>query len=305
MKNQSDSEPPTTAEAKAMYQRGVRLFNLGKYDDAEQWWRKAAAAGSADAMYQLGVVLSMHRMAIRSYTWHFESRSQRNPFLPAPIGRDDFDVGGCLYVEGKYAEAAQRWRKAAAAGNGRAMLCLADLLRDLGQSDESNHWWNKAIAAGDPDAMYHAGVDFYKKGPGKYTEAEQWWRKASAAGQAYTLYSLAAVLRKQGKGNEAKEWLGKAEAAGQQQFWGVPGAKRDMWEPRFYFGRGGVHRVPFGWQWNKNLSLSRKWSKKWSFGHEWSKSGGDQDASRWATEMGEQVADLAEEARKNEDLGRH
>jgi TPR repeat protein len=103
---------PVTAnqpkDAAAMYELGARLHKRGKDGAAEEWFRKAAAAGHAKAMSAVGF------MAAR---------------------------------EGKNGEAVQWLRKAVAAGDAAAAYNLAVIMHNQGKGGEAEQWLRKAAAA--------------------------------------------------------------------------------------------------------------------------------------------------------------
>jgi len=84
----------------------------GEEDQAEQWYRKAADAGDADAMFNLGALLRK---------------------------------------QGKEDQAEQWYRKAADAGNTRAMVNLGALLAEQGEEDQAEQWYRKAADGGRRD----------------------------------------------------------------------------------------------------------------------------------------------------------
>ena len=158
--------------AAAMVDLGVLLDEQGKAGEAEEWFRKAAAAGDTRAMVNLGVLLD---------------------------------------EQGKAGEAEEWYRKAAAAGRTAAMYNLAVLFAEQGDAGEAEEWLRKAAAAGDTEAMVNLGALLDEQG--KAGEAEEWYRKAAAAGRTAAMYKLAVLLGEQGDAGEAEEWFRKAAAA--------------------------------------------------------------------------------------------
>ncbi len=128
---------------------------------------KAAEAGSANAMYDLGI----------------------------------------MYAEGtgvaqSYSKAAEWWLKAAEAGVVDAMCNLA-LLYETGNLEIKKdlsaafQWYSKAAEAGDADAMYNLGY-YYERGLGTNENkllAEMWYGKAAAAGSKQAERKLNAVRK--------------------------------------------------------------------------------------------------------------
>jgi TPR repeat protein len=89
------------------------LAQQGRIEEAEQWWRKAAAAGDHAAEFELGILL-IHR--------------------------------------GELGEAEHWLRQAATIGHHAAEYNLGMLRQQRGDLDEAEHWYRKAAAAGERDA---------------------------------------------------------------------------------------------------------------------------------------------------------
>jgi TPR repeat protein len=98
-----------STDVRALILRGWSLRDQGKFGEAEQVLRQAAATGDPDATTYLGVVLG---------------------------------------DQGKLGEAEQVLRQAAATGHRKAMLFLGALLREQGNKREAWQWWRKAAASG-------------------------------------------------------------------------------------------------------------------------------------------------------------
>ena len=130
-------------------------------------------------------------------------------------------------------------RKAADAGNAKAMTCLGACYASgtgVPQDDaEAAKWWRKAADAGDVEAMTCLGAAYvFGSGvPQDDTEAVKWWSKAAAAGDAMATGALG-VCYSSGKGvpkDEAKAmklWNKAADA----------GNIDSMCTLGFYYARG-------------------------------------------------------------------
>ncbi len=159
---------------------------------ARQWWEKAAAAGNADAMYNLGHM---------------------------------FDIG-LAGVPGSYVEARRWYNKAAAAGVRDALYYLGTVYFDADLSErrmkggkEARVWYEKAAVAGDSRGMYELAQMYYEGTGGSqdYQQAKQWFEKAAAAGHREAMYRLEDIYEK-GQGvprdpQKAQEWHEKAGVA--------------------------------------------------------------------------------------------
>jgi TPR repeat protein len=158
---------PTKQELSAedYFNRGM-LYENGQgvaqdYEQARQWFEKAAAAGDAPAMSNLGVLYA--------HGW-----------------------GGAP----DYEQARQWFEKAAAAGDAGAMNGLG-VLYHYGKGiapdyEQARQWFEKAAAAGDAEAMNGLGVLYYY-GVGvapDYEQAQQWYEQAAVHGSEYAKTQL-------------------------------------------------------------------------------------------------------------------
>lgn len=83
----------------------------------------------------------------------------------------------------------------------------------------AREWFEKAAAAGYPNAMFNIGW-MYDQGEGvpqDYAQARQWFEKAAASGNAYAMLDLGIQYRDQlGDRARAREWFEKAAASGNE-----------------------------------------------------------------------------------------
>lgn len=138
-------------------------------EEAEHWFRRAAEAGDADAMRQLGA------------------------FLAGRPGRED---------------EAETWlRRAIEAGSSAACLDLADLCEDRARFPETEQLRVLAGEAGFAQA-YHAMATMLLGIPGREGEAEAWFRRAAAAGFEQAVHDLGVMLLGvAGRGEEGRALL--------------------------------------------------------------------------------------------------
>lgn len=131
-----------TADQSFAFQSAVEAHERGDLVAAEENYRQAAALGSVEAAFQLGVIL------------------------------DDL---------GRYDEAADAYRKAVAAGDSEARLNLANLLVDaLDRRDEAEALYRESIASGDARAMFDFGTVLAREE--EPVEARRFFEKALAHG---------------------------------------------------------------------------------------------------------------------------
>lgn len=111
---------PIAAQAMEFIDEGDELYQRGHYEDALVWWKEAAASGSANAAYRLGVA---HNDGLASDTRIIVQRDFAEAAkwytMAAELGdeRAQFDLGS-LYDNGqgvpKSAELAAKWYLAGA-----------------------------------------------------------------------------------------------------------------------------------------------------------------------------------------------
>ena len=168
-----------------------------------------------------------------------------------------------LYQLKKYSEAAAVMRPLADNGDGRAAFALGlmEARGNLGQPDyvKARSWWEKASAAGHPEAEYNLGLVYYRGvhegGDGRdparrdFVSAIKWWEKAAEHGHGGAMYSLAGMART-GEGQpkdpaKAAYWYRRASEVGH------PEAQYQL--AGLYLSGNGVE---------KNQAEAQKWMKK-------------------------------------------
>ncbi len=178
-------------------QRGLAAFHQHNYTKAMSLWKKAAEAGNAKAMYDIGT-LYMHGWGVSqnykdTMAWYRKAVAAGDTHAIYGIGFL-YDKG--LGVPQSYQKAVALWRKAAAAGSIEAMYAIG-LLYEEGLGFPQNYqkamkWYRKAAASGYTAAMVNIG-SFYAHGQGvpqNYQKAMAWWRKAAAKGNAEAAAAL-------------------------------------------------------------------------------------------------------------------
>jgi TPR repeat protein len=233
--NQIDIVPALTACNTAMrqfpdvarfaYQAGRIAAFQKDYVLARQLYEKAAAAGEAGSMTNLGILflngLGVPKDFVEARKWYEKAAA-----AGAAVGMANL---GSLYARGNgvpkdYAEALKWYKKAAAADDPTGMNGLGYLYEhgsgvpeDL---TEARKWYEKGAAGGEPKAMTNLGI-LYRDGRGvakDYGVALGWFEKAAAAGEPSGMNSLGGFYR-DGRGvarnyDEARKWFEKAAAAG-------------------------------------------------------------------------------------------
>jgi TPR repeat protein len=233
--NQIDIVPALTACNAAMrrfpdvarfaYQAGRIAHSQKDYVLARQLYEKAAAAGEAGSMDNLGN-LFQHGLGVPKDFLEAREWYQKAAAAGAAVGMTNL---GRLYVSGNgvpkdYTEALKWFQKAVAAGDPLGMFNLGNLYEhgtgvpeDL---TEARKWYERAAAQGEPNAMTNLG-NLYRDARGvarNYDEARKWFEKAAAAGDPNGMNNRGA-LSFNGQGTskdfaEARKWYEKAAAVG-------------------------------------------------------------------------------------------
>jgi TPR repeat protein len=211
--------------ARFTYQAGRIAASQKDYMLARQLYEKAAAAGEAGSMNNLGNLFlngqGVPKDVLEAREWYQKAAAAGAAVGMANLGR--------LYAQGNgvsknYAEALKWYQKAVAAGDPIGMNGLGYLYEQgTGVPEdltEARKWYEKAAALGEPNAMSNLG-NLYRDGRGvtkNYTEALKWYERAAAAGNANGMNNRG-VLSFKGQGvpkdvSEARRWYEKAAAAG-------------------------------------------------------------------------------------------
>jgi TPR repeat protein len=157
----------------------------------------------------------------------------------------EFMAGLEAYREKNYSAALDSWTKAAAKGNGRAMVRIG-FLYDEGEGvakseEKALEWYRKGDKAGNPGAAFYIGSAYYygmATIQQDYTKAMEWYKKAANKGDADAMGKLSYMYR-YGKGVQ--------QDAIQGFEWSLKGAKKGQasamyWTARAYDTGEGVEK---------------------------------------------------------------
>ena len=225
-------EEPEEPEDAGQAARAGEYFKLGesaeeqqKWEEAAEYYRKAAEAGNVNAMFALGVCYAKGQGVLRD-----DGQSAQWLRKAAELGYVNAMCAlGMYYAEGRGVakddgQAVQWCRKAAEAGEDTAMYNLG-VYYEIGQGVPQDDgqavlWFRKAAEAGKVKAMFALGVRYYdgQGVPQDDRQAAQWFRKAAEAGHAVAMYNLG-VCYENGQGvpqddGQAIQWYRKAAEAG-------------------------------------------------------------------------------------------
>jgi TPR repeat protein len=217
---QFEGAKPSTVALKQMDQ-GV----WQEYVEARKLFQEAANAGSAAAIYNLGLLYINGWGVTQDYA------QAREWFQKAANTGSNRAMNklGLIYVNGwgvtrDYAQAREWFQQAADAGEADAMFGLGDqYAKGEGSAQDygkARYWYQKAAEAGHAVAMNSLGV-MYAKGEGgaqDYGKAHYWYQKAAGAGDVMAMVNLG-VTYASGHGvaqdyAQAQKWFQKAAGAG-------------------------------------------------------------------------------------------
>ena len=190
--------------------------------------QKAAAAGSADGQYALGIMYAKGEGVSTDYVkaveWYQKAAAQGHVNAQASLG-EIYMLGNCIP---KDTAKAQEWlQKAATQGNADAQFNLGEMY-DYGKGVPEDdikafEWYKKAAAQGNAQAQASLGF-MYDNGEGvpeDDVKAVEWLQKAAAQGLVVAQFNLG-VMYDYGKGVpedsvKAIEWFQKAAEQGNAQ----------------------------------------------------------------------------------------
>ena len=198
------SQPPTAPNNPGsnlspdeLNSRGLSHYHKQEYEQAVDFFRKAAEQGHATAQFNLGVCYDHGQGVAQDYN---EAVKWYRKAVEQGYASAQYNLGVC-YDNGRgvaqdYNEAVKWYRKAAEQGHATAQYNLG-VCYENGQGvaqdyKEAVKWYRKAAEQGDADAQYNLGY-CYKNGRGvakDYNEAVKWYRKAAEQGESYAQNNL-------------------------------------------------------------------------------------------------------------------
>jgi TPR repeat protein len=223
------------------YQLGRALHRAEAYAEAMAWYRKAADAGNARALSNIGTLFDegsgVAEDDVEAVAWYRKAADLG--FSAAMLNL------GIMYEEGTGvdmdpAEAARWYRKAADLGDPDAMNALGLLYENgkgVGEDKaEALAWYLKAADLGLVAAIYRVAM-MYEYGTGIAADAAaaaKWYRRAAEEGESAAMYRLA-VLNDEGRGmprdyGEAAHWFLKAVKAGDKWALAEIDQEMDHWQ---------------------------------------------------------------------------
>ena len=234
------------------FDKALEYEKNGKYEEAAKIYSLAAENGDEEAMlllgdmFENGMLDTNHKKAESYYHDLALKNNFRAQLCCGSIDKNAFESvekdainddlsamfllglllerGENVGVKQNYTEAIKWYKKAAEAGNSRAMNNLGTM-HGAGHGVEKDYieaakWYKKAAEAGDSTAMHYLGVMSYE-GIGvekDYTEAIKWYKKSAEAGNSLAMNNLG-LMYDNGHGveqdyTEAARWYKKGAEAG-------------------------------------------------------------------------------------------
>lgn len=195
--------------ALALFDLGNSLTALGRWEQAVVALRRAADAGEVDAWLNLANALA----ALARWP-EAEQAARRAVAVGDPNGWAA--LGEALHGQGRAHEAERTFRAAAGRGDAAAALQLAYELREAGRQLEAWHWAQLAGDAGDPVAAGTIASWRWDE-TGDVTLEHQ--LRAGVDHSAHARTCLADLLRLTGRVEEARTVLESGAARGEPASW--------------------------------------------------------------------------------------
>ena len=183
----------------AMWRRGDGAFSRGDHDEAERWYRRAAAA---DTRYPLPVFYLARYLASRG------GIDEAIDLLVWLTDHSDIEVMhelAAVHRQRGEPEQAEQWlRRGAEAGEQDCRIALGRLLADRGESAEAEHWYRAVVETDDSTPEAQAGLAALLERRGERDEATSLYRRAGDAGDPDALIALGRQAEQRGDLDEAE-----------------------------------------------------------------------------------------------------
>jgi TPR repeat protein len=199
-------------DPRAMVSLGLHLGGSGELQEAERWTRKAAELGNAVAMANLVSQLIGRGAYAEAEQWGLKAAELGSPGAMANLGelyhaRGNIDAALTFYRRGAeqgYADVMANPRsfrpwpgESGDQGVSEAILLLANLLNQSGQSAEAQHWYRRGAEVGDARAAAALAAVFDEYGDP--TEAAAWRQQAATLARANLARNKATLLAAYGE----------------------------------------------------------------------------------------------------------
>lgn len=203
----------------------AHFYKSIQHDDwAFEWFRKAAKAGNADALYWLGNYYFVGSVVEQDLemTYNCYKKAAEKGHADAMNNYADMYLRG-EYVSKDEVKALTLFMKAAALGVPEAMYTLGYMYQNgvgtIVDLEESREWFIKSALSGDVFAANRLGHEAVEEGNGE--EALSWYTMAAERGDSYGEFNLG-LCYENGIGTpvnlkKAKSWYQKAALKGDKE----------------------------------------------------------------------------------------
>ncbi|MFD0557976.1 TPR repeat protein [Stackebrandtia endophytica] len=225
------------ADLEHLHAIGFAAYLADNHDIARTAWRRAAHAGDAQAMFDLGVMAAHRLNIIEAEAWW--QKASKTKHYAAMLS-----LGGLLQKRGDTKQLETWWHNAVETGDAMTMFALCYLVEQHGDPELTESLWRKAVESGQFIVTFVLGPALCKHVDSRQVDSwcravgdaggdkgmailghtlylhgdtnamETWLRNAIAAGTTSTVVVLGQLLRQEGKTEQASRWLHTANDAG-------------------------------------------------------------------------------------------
>ncbi|MFE4173988.1 tetratricopeptide repeat protein [Streptomyces sp. NPDC056909] len=205
-----DTDGPASMTPLQIAACALRAFVQGDEERAVSLCETAVLVGAgtelfAMAEYRLGIGVADHQ-AVR----HLLDAAGVGGMAPAhPFPRAEA-LNNLRARDAQWTELCRRARS----GDGPSCSDLGVLLRGWGDETGAEHWYRKAIDAGDPTASGANNLGNLLRDQGRPDDAVPWWTRAAEQGAVASMVSLGALAYERGDTALAERWFRAAITAG-------------------------------------------------------------------------------------------
>jgi tetratricopeptide (TPR) repeat protein len=190
---------------------GQLFIARGKHEEAQSWLSQAAAEGSMDAWFFLGIAqekIEDWQAAASSY-----ERAVKNGNKQAPN-----NLATALRKAGRLEEAEAVYRSAIEQGDDEfALFNLASLLSEMRRYEEAEPLYRRSMQSGFKYAKNNLALTLEKLG--NSDEADALFRSAAEDGDVRAMANLASRARKADRPREALLWINQAIPSGRPGYY--------------------------------------------------------------------------------------
>ncbi|MGW9555462.1 tetratricopeptide repeat protein [Nocardiopsis sp. NPDC055551] len=154
---------------RAMNRVGYWAQSKGLIDEAEEWYKKAAAAGNTNSLVNLGSIMAERGDYALAEDFYQQAVTAGNSTA-------FFHLGLMFDKKGNKKEAEAFYRRAIENGSTKASGLLGTILHTQHRWKEAEKFYRKGVASGDRYAIYNLGI--LRENQGHYREAVQLLREA-------------------------------------------------------------------------------------------------------------------------------